>query len=454
MNGSRADGRMGILPDYAYAAHPAQTGTPPQRLGPRVNNTIPPHNAIPLLTQPRTYIRAQNPSHPDSPVFYFRRLPPHARSLNSSSTATPNSASNSNSRALFPQWHDTRLPLHPDIPTPGMARQRYPDRGGQPSEGPQFRQLPSAQSSSSLRPSINNDTPTSGEESGLEDHIHSPNYGADDSPTVHRTSNAGVPLAAADPAVHPMGTMHPPNPTQRRVTLAAQGRPEPYPHSPLSRMHRTVATARAGPDRAALGNGRPGRVNARDRALSTPVESIIRTFSSAGRRIPSVLEAAENVIPSFTAIPSSPTAPSGQAPSTPLVAFPGESFTPQVYVPGNTYAQTPTAVPSGAPAIGPDGQSWSAISLPRFYAEQEGQPATPGMVSEIARRLERVRMGTPLAEAKQPKIPVPTPGNNVANKIRNHALAAIIQMAKDERGANFADPEHVSDNSKRSSSSS
>jgi hypothetical protein len=475
MNGSRADGRMGIAPDYpVYAAH---TGTTPQTLGTRPNNTIPPS----FQPQPVLHLRTQNPYQPISPVDHWRHqhgLPNHV-SLNSPPTTTPNSASNS--RTFPPQSHDPRLPLYPDIPTPGMARPRNRDRGAQPSDGPPQRQLPASQSFSSLRPSVNNDTPTSGEESGLDDHLHSPNYGADDSPTVPRTSHPGVPLTAADPAIHSAGPMNPPNSTigsnQRRATLTGQGRAQPYPPSPLSqgtaRMHRAVATARAAPsqaprppingnrlgyaDRAALGNGRAGGINGRTRAPRSDTETLIGTFISAGRPVPSVLEPADTATLTFTAIPSGPNTPAGQfppaagAPATPLVAFPGESYTPQVYVPGNTHAQTPTAVPSGTPALGSDGQAWVGVSLPRFYAEQVGQPATPGVVSEIARRLEQVRMGTPLAEAQPPRIPVPTPGN-FADRIRNQAVAAIAQMAKDEEAANFADPEHVCDRSKTSDS--
>ena len=235
-------------------------------------------------------------------------------------------------------------------------------------------------------------------------------------------------------------------------------------------MYRAVATARAAPprqpgpptngaalgyaDRAALGNGRPGGISGRAWAPRSDTDILIGTFLSAGRPVPSVLEPADTAASTFTTILSGPNTPAGQfppaarVPSTPLATFPGQSFTPQVYIPGNTHAQTPTAVPSGTPALGSDGHAWVGVSLPRFHAEQVGQPATPGEVSEIARRLEQVRMGTPLADAQPPRIPVPTPGN-VATRIRTQAIAALVQMAKDDEGANFADPEHVRDFSKR-----
>jgi len=477
MRGPRADSSMGIAPDDDYPAYAAHTGWTPQAFGTRPNSTIPSSSQ----PQPVLHLRPQNIYQPISPVDHWRHqhgLPNHV-SLNSPPTTTPNSASNS--RTIPPHTHDPRLPLYPDIPTPGMARPRNRDRGVQSSDGLPLRQLPSAQSFSSLRPSINNDTPTSGEESGLDDHLHSPNYGVDDSPTVHRTAQPGVPLAAADPATHLAGTVRPPNAAigsnQRRATLAGQGRAQPYPLSPLSqgtaRVHRAVANARAAPsqaprppingnrlgyaDRAALGNGRPGGISGRTRASRSDTEALIGTFVSAGRRIPSVLEPVDTAASTFTTIPSGPNTPAGQyptaarVPATPLATFPGQSFTPQVYVPGNTHAQTPTAVPSGTPALGSDGHAYAGVSLPRFYAEQVGQPATPGVVSEIARRLEQVRIGTPLAQAQPPSIPVPTPGN-VAIRIRNQAVAAIAQMAKDEEGANFADPEHVRDHSKTSDS--
>jgi hypothetical protein len=456
---------MGIAPDYGYPAYAANTGMTPQTLGMRSNNTIP------SSSQPFAYYQAQNTHHPLPPMGNWipQHVAPNPISLNSPPTTNSNLASGS--RTLPFQGRDPRLPLHPEMPTPGMARPRYRDQG--PSGGPPLHQLPSTQSFSSLRPSINNDTPASGDESGLDDHIHSPNYGNDDSPTVQRASHASAPLAAADPPIHSVGTMNPSNstirPTQGRAILAGQGRPQPYPSSPLShgaRTQRAAATTRAGPfqqpqpplngavlgynDGAAIGNDRPGAINGRIRAPNTARNKLVQTFVNAGRPIPSVLEEAEIVPPTFTAIRSGPNSPFNQfppangAPATPQVAFPGESFTPQVFVPGNTYAQTPTAVPGGTPAIGPDGQPWSGVSLPRFYAEQVGQPATPGLVSDIARRLEQVRMGTPLEEARPPRIPVPTPGNAVRNT-RKQAVAAIVLMAKDEDGANFADPEHVCD---------
>lgn len=406
--------------------------------------------------------------------------------------------------AFDPRLDD--ITYSPFVPTPGMTRPTGRITGTQSgaprmSIDPRARQLPQAEAMIiNQGRSTDNDTPISGfgEDSGMEDQLHSPNFVQDDSPTAaiaalpQHSFNVAAPLIAAPPnqAIGTMnqaiGAMNPPTtmmrPTQRRATLSSQ-RPRPYPQTPHQlaatpgdRLSRTVLTTRrpgsqprytsssagralqyadvainnrmATGNRATLGNGHPQNASqGRPHALSR--DELVHRFLSTGQEVPSVLQEPIYTVPpvdfvSYRSGPGSPAdvfSPALGVQSTPQTTtmFPGSSYTPQVVVPGNTYAQTPTVVPVGNIAIDAQGREWQGLGLPRFQGEQVGLPSTPGQVSHVSQMLARASVGT--QPNRPPRVAVPTPGHFEPN-IRSQAAEAIAHLTAHDK-ANFADPDHV-----------
>jgi len=379
-------------------------------------------------------------------------------------------------------------------------------------DGPLSRQPPPSSGMFAVgRPSINDDTPISGtgEDSGMDDQLHSPNYPPNDSPTAARTartSQTAIPLVSAAPstanhALPPFGMMTlPPGRTvhdahtHRRAPSLHRDRP--YPNTPAQRIASGGRRqARTGPaprltqprididssgralgytqpgsggrigywnraaNNAALGIGRPPRaIQGRPRAVT--ITDIIEMYESSGQRVPSVLEPAPYVpgqvdFVTYRSGPTSPVntyTPARRVASTPHTSYPGSSGAPQVAAFGIPQVQNPTATPAGPIAIDSNGHQWSGVSLPRFRATQLaqlGQRNISGEVSPMVRQLQQAAIGTPIGQARQPRIAVPTPGNQITS-LHGYAVAAIRAIfSGPETHINFADPEHARQDSIR-----
>jgi hypothetical protein len=451
-----------------------------------------PINTTSAVARPITDLPKTDPPHPPTPThvanWLFQQDAAPSPSLGTGLPGLPiNTQINPNT---LPQQPVTFTPIGQ---TPGMTRPRPQNRNVQgipfALPGSQLRQPPQSASTMIVNPvqQVNNDTPTTeyGEDSGMEDQLDSPTYPTNDSPTAAMTTQPAIPLIGAGPppaipAVQTGRNMNPPpnshHPTQRRATMNGRGsRIQPYPSiTPThpDRHERAVATmqnpqtqgsrvpidgtgrvleyAHNG-NRGQLGIGhRPGNGNnGRTRAVSTTPAQIAQEFADRGQIVPSVLLPAPPVAHSFTnyRIVSDPSnfstgqpTPTHHVLSTPRSTFPGESFTPQVTVPGNSHAQTPSAQPAGTHAIDANGHEWSGVSLPLFAAPQVGVHATPG--GDVTRMLQQTAIATPSLVPRPPRVAVPTPGD-FGNNIRGPALAALDYMDANDNVANFADPAHV-----------